>query len=103
MAATFSTNAAVSLERQIEQDENHVVTNLWDKNELERCSGWITDHGYLKVCLQFPDSYLSQSIEIAEQLKAGTAGAEIFILGDTSYGACCVDEVSILSSMTDNC
>lgn len=46
-----------------------------------------------KVCLQFPDDLIPFSIQILEDLKKNTT-AQLCILGDTSYGSCCVDEVS---------
>lgn len=55
---------------------------------------------YFKVCLQFPDSYLKHSDAIASHIKRavttsleGDKDFKVFILADTSYGSCCVDEV----------
>lgn len=45
------------------------------------------------MCLQFPDDLISFSIKILENLK-NNAIATFCILGDTSYGSCCVDEVA---------
>lgn len=45
------------------------------------------------MCLQFPDDLISFSIKILEDLK-NNAIATFCILGDTSYGSCCVDEVA---------
>lgn len=47
---------------------------------------------FLKVCLQFPDDLIPFSVTILEDLKKNTS-AQLCILGDTSYGSCCVDEV----------
>jgi diphthamide biosynthesis protein 2 len=97
MTAIFSTHEAVSLEKKLDHEENHVVhvqDDAWDKIQLDRCVAWIKCNAYLKVCLQFPDGLLPASTGIAKQLEDAT-GSEIFILGDTSYGACCVDEVRI--------
>lgn len=46
-----------------------------------------------QVCLQFPDNCLCFSTQITKELTDVTNEVEIFILGDTSYGSCCVDEV----------
>ncbi|KAG5181794.1 putative diphthamide biosynthesis protein [Tribonema minus] len=51
--------------------------------ELERTAAFVREGGFLRVALQFPDSLLHES---AEPL--------LFVSGDTSYGACCVDEIS---------
>lgn len=48
-----------------------------------------------QVCLQLPDDFLSHSIKISVDLKSKLDSAvNIFILGDTSYGSCCVDEIA---------
>lgn len=49
----------------------------------------------MKVCLQFPDDLIPFSIAILEELKKNTS-VQLCILGDTSYGSCCVDEVSAI-------
>lgn len=50
------------------------------------------------MCLQFPDELLLHSARIADELTqdslATAEAVEFFILGDTSYGSCCVDEVA---------
>lgn len=60
--------------------------------------------GFQRVALQFPDSLLPDSFfvyaaldEALRVLVGGDDSAEapiVFILGDTSYGECCVDEVA---------
>lgn len=47
----------------------------------------------IQVCLQFPDDLVPYSTTIYGDLKQ-TLQADIFILGDTSYGSCCVDEIA---------
>ncbi|KAJ1936859.1 Diphthamide biosynthesis protein 2, partial [Linderina pennispora] len=53
----------------------------------------IASNSYTKVALQFPDELLADSTAVAHALTART-GAKMFILADTSYGSCCVDEVA---------
>lgn len=48
-----------------------------------------------QVCLQFPDNLIAFSIDITQQLSQ-LVDSEVFVLGDTSYGSCCIDEVSSL-------
>ena len=52
----------------------------------------------MQIALQFPDELLFHAPEIVQKLKAETnkdgTRRHICILGDTSYGACCVDEVA---------
>ena len=77
------------------------------------------DGSFRRVALQFPDSLLREAPEVLWTLQArvrkltagagdgsaeeGSVGAAvavavapplIFVTGDTSYGSCCVDEVS---------
>lgn len=53
-----------------------------------------------QVCLQFSDDLIPFSTEIINELKNHTS-AELCILGDTSYGSCCVDEVSMQQSVAN--
>ncbi|BES93986.1 toxin resistance protein [Nesidiocoris tenuis] len=65
---------------------------LVEKYELDRCVSWISDNSFKRVCLQFPDNMLADSVEIAlyidERIESKT-----YILGDTSFFSCCVDEL----------
>ncbi|XP_076650044.1 diphthamide biosynthesis 2 isoform X2 [Halictus rubicundus] len=45
------------------------------------------------VCLQFPDSLLPDSVKIALHLEKRT-NKKVYILGDTTCGSCCVDEIT---------
>ena len=45
-----------------------------------------------RVALQFPEGLLLFSTAISDVIEAAT-GAETIILGDVSYGACCVDDL----------
>lgn len=53
---------------------------------------------YQRVALQFPDTLLEHAASCAEDLQDLFAKEETartcFILGDTSYGSCCVDETA---------
>ncbi|CAI9728870.1 2-3-amino-3-carboxypropylhistidine synthase subunit 2-like [Octopus vulgaris] len=68
-------------------------TTLIEKYELARCLQWITNNGFQRVSLQFPDECLVDSAAITAWLDGNVSG-KVFVLGDTSYGSCCVDEVS---------
>eukprot|EP00095_Tigriopus_kingsejongensis_P001355 maker-scaffold1322_size48131-snap-gene-0.12 protein:Tk01355 transcript:maker-scaffold1322_size48131-snap-gene-0.12-mRNA-1 annotation:"hypothetical protein BRAFLDRAFT_225211" len=61
--------------------------------ELARCEAWIREHQFQRVTLQFPDSLLQWAPQVAQALEV-QLGQRISILGDTSYGECCVDEVA---------
>ena len=51
---------------------------------------------YPRVCLQFPDHLLQEAPPVARLLQERLQ-QEVYILGDTTYGACCVDEVGIIA------
>ncbi|XP_012521325.1 2-(3-amino-3-carboxypropyl)histidine synthase subunit 2 isoform X1 [Monomorium pharaonis] len=71
-----------------------VIENVRDDPyDMERCVGWIRTNALKQVCLQFPDSLLPNSIEVALRLEK-SIGQKMYILGDTTCGSCCVDEVT---------
>ncbi|XP_053106897.1 2-(3-amino-3-carboxypropyl)histidine synthase subunit 2 [Hemicordylus capensis] len=96
MATPFSSDGAEVMQRgvipagagsrppTIEADEFY---------ELKRATAFVSDNGFTKVALQFPDELLSDSAVVAARMEEAT-GAKMYILGDTSYGSCCVDEVA---------
>ncbi|XP_054743229.1 2-(3-amino-3-carboxypropyl)histidine synthase subunit 2 [Anastrepha obliqua] len=101
--SSFYTSAEEAIERQadIEQDEvTPPLEQVWNGTLLKICWGWIRQNGYKRVCLQFPDHYLPHSNEISDSLKAlfkpegGATDIKFFVLADTSYGSCCVDEIA---------
>ncbi|XP_055901991.1 2-(3-amino-3-carboxypropyl)histidine synthase subunit 2 [Eupeodes corollae] len=94
-ASAFSTSESVSLERQAETD-NDLDTSfeqIWSDKHLKVCCGWIKQNNYRNVCLQFPDNYLPFSVRISDSLKS-ECKTNVFVLADTSYGSCCVDEIA---------
>jgi len=67
--------------------------------ELDDCVRTIQENGFERVALQIPDEMLSLTWSLVQKLKEKLAksecdGVELFVLGDTSYGSCCVDEVA---------
>mmetsp|Transcript_41838 Transcript_41838/g.40191 ORF Transcript_41838/g.40191 Transcript_41838/m.40191 type:complete len:149 (+) Transcript_41838:7-453(+) len=54
------------------------------------------------IALQFPDSLLEQSVEIYWYLQEHLPQRTLFILGDTSYGECCIDEVNASHAATND-
>ncbi|KAH9895870.1 diphthamide biosynthesis protein [Cubamyces lactineus] len=95
----FSSSGAEAITRTIEVHEE-IPTNL-SQGELEdifdihRTAEEIEKGDYKRVALQFPDELLQHSVPIFKALKAKIAeGRELYVLADTSYGSCCVDEVA---------
>ncbi|CAJ1030944.1 putative diphthamide synthesis protein [Leishmania utingensis] len=61
--------------------------------EIDKCIKRIKEKNARRVALQFPEGLLMFSIPIADILEEAT-GSEMVILGDVTYGACCVDDFS---------
>ncbi|XP_017002611.3 2-(3-amino-3-carboxypropyl)histidine synthase subunit 2 [Drosophila takahashii] len=95
-ASAFSSSEAAALERQTETEQPVSFEQIWNESHRRRSTEWITQNGYKRVCLQFPDDYLPHSNAISVALKELLAAEEvkIFILADTTYGSCCVDEIA---------
>ncbi|XP_026461542.1 2-(3-amino-3-carboxypropyl)histidine synthase subunit 2 [Ctenocephalides felis] len=92
----FSTSEDVSLHKNVEDCDSIQETKLEDVEELyeiQKCSDWINTNKFVTVCLQFPDKLLIDTSQILLQLKQKVT-SKLYILGDTSYGSCCVDEIA---------
>ncbi|RPD58166.1 diphthamide biosynthesis protein [Lentinus tigrinus ALCF2SS1-7] len=96
---TFSSSGADAITRTIELEEE--VQRVLSPEELEeaydiaRTVNEIEKGDYTRIALQFPDELLPHSVPIFRLLKLKIADTkELYILADTSYGSCCVDEVA---------
>lgn len=93
MTSLFSSAETISLERQVEADKRATrISDIWNANDLNRCIKFLREGDFSRVCLQFSDDIINYSIEIEKQLKKHI-DSDVFLLADTSYGSCCVDEV----------
>ncbi|KAH6940787.1 hypothetical protein HPB50_006735 [Hyalomma asiaticum] len=98
MALAFSSSDQAAIDRSVDVSADDVKpvtggSELEFKYEVKRAASWICESGFRKVALQFPDEMLVDSVNVTLALQASVP-AELFILGDTSYGSCCVDEVA---------
>ncbi|XP_041064914.1 2-(3-amino-3-carboxypropyl)histidine synthase subunit 2 isoform X2 [Carcharodon carcharias] len=96
MATAFSDDGSKTIQRSIDVLEKTNRTSFREIDvvyEIEKTCSFITDRGFKKVALQFPDELLTDAPAIVSKLEKNTT-AKLFILGDTSYGSCCVDEVA---------
>lgn len=76
-----------------------------------RTAAALRARGAARAALQFPDALLRDSFAVAAALEAalaalaaadgGAAAGMAFVLGDTSYGECCVDEVAAQHLLAD--
>lgn len=95
-ALAFSSNESATLERTVDVEGDIEITPdelVPEKYDLQKCITWIQKEKLERVCLQLPDCLLQDSFPIATHLEAGL-GQKVYILGDTSYGSCCIDEVT---------
>ncbi|KAJ1654812.1 Diphthamide biosynthesis protein 2 [Dispira simplex] len=84
------------IQRQVaekSQKQARSLAEYYDFYSIERTCQTIRDHGYQRVALQFPDTLLADATVVYQELRKNTP-SEIFVLADTSYGSCCVDEVA---------
>ncbi|XP_034021332.1 2-(3-amino-3-carboxypropyl)histidine synthase subunit 2 [Thalassophryne amazonica] len=95
MAHAFSSSSEAVIQRvvQVPMKTNSPLEELEKLYHIDATCDFVTQHQFEKVALQFPDELLVDSIAIAAELESKTK-AKVFILGDTSYGSCCVDEVA---------
>jgi 2-(3-amino-3-carboxypropyl)histidine synthase len=68
--------------------------------EIAKTIARIKERKARRVALQFPEGLLMFAVPIADILEHAT-GAEMIILGDVTYGACCVDDQSAASLGAD--
>ncbi|KAL6662146.1 hypothetical protein ACP70R_000005 [Stipagrostis hirtigluma subsp. patula] len=63
--------------------------------EVHRTAAFLRERAYTRVALQFPDEMLKDAAAVARALRRelGGGGARLFVMADTAYNSCCVDEV----------
>lgn len=94
MAVLFSTDNDSNFYSLNDSDLSTDVSEDVESFEIGRCVTWVDDHNFEKVALQFPDNLLCVGDQIALAIQFRVKTATVFILADTSYGSCCVDEVA---------
>jgi len=103
MAVAFSTTPEDIIQRQIQTKKtllpDFISQKVEDYFETEKIVVWIRENNFVSVGLQFPDDLLGFSVRVTQILDeklshGGTRKCALFVLGDTSYGSCCVDEVA---------
>jgi diphthamide biosynthesis protein 2 len=79
---------------------SQTVLDLLRNSPRAKFDGWLC-----RIALQFPDSLLGDAAEVCwameEALTADGKVPLVFILGDTTFGSCCPDEVSALHLEAD--
>ncbi|KYO34850.1 diphthamide biosynthesis protein 2 [Alligator mississippiensis] len=96
MAAAFNSDGAEAIGRALPGPGERGPARsgpLADFYELRRAAAFVRARGLRKVALQFPDELLEDAAAVAARMEEAT-GAAMYVLGDTSYDSCCVDEVA---------
>ncbi|XP_059641430.1 uncharacterized protein LOC132283501 [Cornus florida] len=62
--------------------------------EVHKCVWRVLSTNAKRVALQFPEGLLMYSLVLSDIFTAFAAVDRCFILGDVTYGACCVDDLS---------
>ncbi|TFK25842.1 diphthamide biosynthesis protein [Coprinopsis marcescibilis] len=93
---SFSSTGEDIITQVIDVTRLQINTNdLDDFYEIPRTASEIIQGNYTRIALQFPDELLGDSVPIYRRLKAQIGGGrEVYVLADTSYGSCCIDEVA---------
>ncbi|KAG0592800.1 hypothetical protein KC19_1G282000 [Ceratodon purpureus] len=69
-----------------------------EQYDILATAAYILDHGFSRVALQFPDELLETSVEVTSLLRSALSerrhGINLYVMADTTYGSCCVDEVA---------
>ncbi|OCH91570.1 diphthamide biosynthesis protein [Obba rivulosa] len=96
----FAASGEEAITRRIDVTPNEIPgelspEELEDYYDIERTVREVEKGDYKRIALQFPDELLRDSVPIFRRLKARLSpGRELYVLADTSYGSCCVDEVA---------
>lgn len=97
----FSTSGEDAIKRTIDVKIDETADRLSSSHEfdlfyeIDRTADEIIKGDFKRIALQFPDELLHDSVPIYRALKARIGeGQDLYVLADTSYGSCCVDEVA---------
>ncbi|CAN6448785.1 unnamed protein product [Victoria cruziana] len=80
--------------------------------EISRTAAFVADGNYRRVALQFPDELLNDAYRVFGALKREielriegsgdiSRDFQLYVMADTTYGSCCVDEVAALHVNAD--
>uniref|UniRef100_W5KIG8 2-(3-amino-3-carboxypropyl)histidine synthase subunit 2 n=1 Tax=Astyanax mexicanus TaxID=7994 RepID=W5KIG8_ASTMX len=96
MTEAFSSNSEAVLQRTVDvasTESDHQARDLEGLYQISDTCHFIQSKGFKKVALQFPDELLVDAVGVSAAIEKET-NVKTYILGDTSYGSCCVDEVA---------
>ncbi|KAI9207314.1 diphthamide biosynthesis protein 2 [Polychytrium aggregatum] len=97
----FADDGSSVIERSVEASSLAPHADDWQSYyDVGRTVAIIQERGYRNIALQFPDELLQDADHVASYLKEHSH-QHIYILADTSYGSCCVDEVAAQHASAD--
>lgn len=105
MSVAFSSSDQDCIEKKIEvspllapkgEEEARIWKEFDEYFQIQSVVEWIKFNHFRRVALQLPDHLLKFSVKIVKVVEEKVEGDQLklFVLGDTSYGSCCVDEVA---------
>ncbi|KAG8890206.1 Diphthamide biosynthesis protein 2 [Tulasnella sp. 332] len=97
LGIALSSSGEDAIAREIMVSSAHLDndTPIGTAYETEWTASQIISGSYHRVALQFPDELLHVSVPIYRDLRARLpVTVELYVLADTTYGSCCVDEVA---------
>eukprot|EP00514_Thraustochytrium_sp_LLF1b_P013660 CAMPEP_0184547538 /NCGR_PEP_ID=MMETSP0199_2-20130426/5633_1 /TAXON_ID=1112570 /ORGANISM="Thraustochytrium sp., Strain LLF1b" /LENGTH=508 /DNA_ID=CAMNT_0026942045 /DNA_START=50 /DNA_END=1579 /DNA_ORIENTATION=+ len=90
-----------AMQREVELDGGAVLSNTLGVEEVfetRKTAELAAEHGFARIALQMPDELIPLAWELVTSIKRELvrvgAEADVFVLGDTSFGSCCVDDVA---------
>lgn len=103
MSSVFSSGDGIIQNQTPAVDVDKVeFHDIWNDVQKQRCLRWIEKHNLKRIALQLPDILLHHSVEIVNQLQSESFDEfQMFVLADTSYGSCCVDEIAAAHANAD--
>jgi len=96
MALAFSTNSDDVFTKVIDcgHDQELKEAEIENYFELDKCRSFIENGSFERVALQFPDELITYSFRVMKLIEEKFPNVKLYVLGDTSYGSCCVDEIA---------
>lgn len=103
MSSVFSSgDNIIQNQFPVSVEDNVSLHDIWNIEQKQRCIRWIEKHNLKRIALQFPDLLLHHSVQIVNELQSALIeDLLLFVLADTSYGSCCVDEVAAAHANAD--
>lgn len=93
VASTLSTEPQYAKVEHKKSQPTARPSKLSNLYHVEEIIAHIKANNYLKPCLQFPDNLVRDSSQVAATIQLAI-GRPVYVLADTSYSPCCIDEIA---------